>query len=136
MSTEESEDYFIGSTHEDELKSRKIIGHQIKMHRKRLGLTQHGLASLSRVSRVNISRYEIGSTPARISHIKRLAEGLGVTVNDLLEDSTYQEEIPPTSAQTVAECMRQCRRIEAALRAIQDSLEGLVQEPPEAPLEK
>ena len=62
----------------------KINPDTLRYHRKRSGLSQEALASVSGISKKSISRLESGSSERNNQHtIKRLADALGVTEQDL-----------------------------------------------------
>ena len=54
--------------------------------RKRRGLTQRGLAKLTKVSHVTIARLETAQFDPRLSTLRKLAKALEVKVRDLLDD--------------------------------------------------
>ncbi len=56
----------------------------LRYWRRRRALTQHDLAERSGVAQVTIARVETGST-ARPSTVRRLAEALDVTIDQLME---------------------------------------------------
>ena len=53
--------------------------------RRAAGLTQEQLAALSHVHRVTIARIETGVACPRIDTLERLANALGVLVDDLID---------------------------------------------------
>lgn len=67
-------------------KQRTVLGANIRRARKAAGLTQHGLASASGVSRETIASIEIGRhQTAQLSTLLALASALEVPVTDLAE---------------------------------------------------
>lgn len=54
--------------------------------RERRGLTQAELSRLARIHRVTIAKYEAGKVAPTLGSAERLAEALGVTVDELLKD--------------------------------------------------
>lgn len=62
------------------------IGANISAHRKRLGLTQAGLAEKLNYSDKAVSKWERGDSIPDVLTLLQLAELYGITVNDLLED--------------------------------------------------
>ena len=52
--------------------------------RKERKLTQAGLEALSGVNRVNISKYEIGTSSPSLMTLSRIADAFGVTMSELL----------------------------------------------------
>lgn len=59
------------------------FGRLVAAHRRRLGLTQEGLAERAGISVDMISKVEVGATGARFPMIERLAEALGVDPAEL-----------------------------------------------------
>ena len=64
----------------------KRIGQRVKALRKKYGLTQNQLATMSGVKRPNISRLEAGTHVPGILLIERLAESLQVKISELIVD--------------------------------------------------
>tara|TARA_R100000808_G_C2105193_1_gene121039 strand:- start:279 stop:674 length:396 start_codon:yes stop_codon:yes gene_type:complete len=113
----------IDSRSEEELEAREALGKKLAEARKRIGITQQQLAKRSRVSRVNISRYEIGTTPIRFMHASRIAEALGISVDELLA-STLRGK-PQTRAEKFRSAIEQLERIKLNLDAVQLQLKEL-----------
>ena len=67
-------------------KLKKQIGDNIASYRKRLGLTQAGLAEKLNYSDKAVSKWERAESVPDVLTLAALAEVLGVTVNDLLAD--------------------------------------------------
>ena len=67
-------------------KLKKQIGDNIASYRKRLGLTQAGLAEKLNYSDQAVSKWERAESVPDVLTLAALAEVLGVTVNDLLVD--------------------------------------------------
>lgn len=67
-------------------KLKKQIGANIASYRKRLGLTQAGLAEKLNYSDKAVSKWERAESVPDVLTLASLAEVLGVTVNDLLTD--------------------------------------------------
>ena len=63
-----------------------LIGRNIAMHRKRVGLTQAGLATKLNYSDKAISKWERGESIPDVITLMQLAELFEVRVNDLLSD--------------------------------------------------
>ena len=55
--------------------------------RKRKGFSQGRLSELSHVDRVSISRYETGRKKPSVDNLKRLANALEVSTDELLGES-------------------------------------------------
>lgn len=68
------------------------IGANIMLYRKRLGMTQAELAQRLNYSDKAVSKWERGESVPDVLTMMRLADCLGITVNDLLEDPN---ELPP-----------------------------------------
>jgi len=70
----------------DEEKLKKQIGKNIAAYRKRLHLTQVGLAEKLNYSDKAVSKWERGESAPDVSTLVQLAELFDITVNDLLVD--------------------------------------------------
>jgi transcriptional regulator with XRE-family HTH domain len=57
---------------------------KIKLLREKISITQKELAEKVGVSQQNISRWETGEVIPKIDKLKRIAEVLGCTINDLI----------------------------------------------------
>lgn len=57
----------------------------LAQERKSHGMTQEELAAVSGVHRVTIARIETGDTSPKAETLKRLADALGVLVDDLMD---------------------------------------------------
>lgn len=64
--------------------NENVVGQSLRARRRFLGLRQADIASQMRVSRGLVSQWEQGTTRIMAKDLVRLAETLGVTVNDLL----------------------------------------------------
>lgn len=71
----------------DDGKLRDQIGANIVSYRKRLGLTQAGLAEKLNYSDKAVSKWERGESMPDVLTLVQMAELFGVTVNDLLFDT-------------------------------------------------
>lgn len=69
----------------------KIIGEQIRQHRKVKGLTQEELAKASDLSTMSIRRYESGDRIAPQEALTKIAKALGVHLRDLANTSMWEE---------------------------------------------
>lgn len=58
---------------------------KLRKVRKAQGMTQRRLAILSGVDRVSIARYETGRVSPNIRNLSKLADALGVPVDELVE---------------------------------------------------
>ena len=65
----------------------KAIGKRIKIARIKADLTQERLSEIVGISPTHISNIETGTTKVSLTSIVSIANGLGVTVDDLLCDS-------------------------------------------------
>lgn len=63
----------------------------IRPIRKRRALTQEALAMLSGVPRVNITRYENGTTVPKVTDAIKIARALGVTVEELMRPENPEQ---------------------------------------------
>ena len=85
----------------DEQKLRTQIGVNIAAYRKRLGLTQAGLAEKLNYSDKAVSKWERGESVPDVVTMMAIAEHLGVTVNDLLVDPNALPEDPGPMEKTM-----------------------------------
>lgn len=76
----------------DDEKLKLQIGANIAAYRKRLGMTQAGLAEKLNYSDKAVSKWERGESVPDVLTLLQLAKKLGTTVNDLLVDPN---ELPP-----------------------------------------
>ena len=67
-------------------KPKNLIGANISAYRKRIGLTQKGLAKKLNYSDKAVSKWERGESIPDVLVLSQLAELFGVTVNDLVAD--------------------------------------------------
>lgn len=66
------------------------IGENIKMYRNKKGLTQPELGKLIHKSESSIRKYESGNVTPSIDILNKLADELGVSINDLVEDTKIE----------------------------------------------
>ena len=57
----------------------------LKAIRKAKGLTQADLAVMANINRVTIAKYELGRIDPTLESAKRMADVLGVTVDELMK---------------------------------------------------
>jgi len=62
-----------------------VLGHEIMLRRKELGMSQSELASKSGIQQANISRIERGQTNITINQLKRIANALDANIKIRLE---------------------------------------------------
>ena len=70
----------------DEQRLKSQIGANLSAYRKRAGMTQAGLAEKLNYSDKAVSKWERGESVPDVVTLMAIAEQLGVTVNDLLQD--------------------------------------------------
>lgn len=68
------------------------FGQNLKRIRKRMNMTQEELATKMEISRSYLSDIENGRKNLSIKTVKKLADSLGLSVNDLFNDETIFEE--------------------------------------------
>ncbi len=67
-------------------KQMSLIAKNIKKHRERLDISQDKLSKLSDITLYTITKIESGATPdPRIETLRKIADAMGVTVDDLLK---------------------------------------------------
>ena len=65
---------------------RVILGKEIRVQRKRAGLTQEKLAEKAELHPNYLGRVERGEEQVSIASLRRIAKALGVRVRDLVRD--------------------------------------------------
>lgn len=73
-----------------------VLRHQLKELLKQRGLTSAALAKLAAVPKTTVSDYLAGREPRKMEHIKKLAEALDVTVDNLLFGTPIAAKEPTT----------------------------------------
>lgn len=68
------------------------FGQNLKHIRKRMNMTQEELATKMKISQSYLSDIENGRKNLSIKTVKKLADSLGLSVNDLFNDETTFEE--------------------------------------------
>jgi len=67
-------------------KKKTAIAENIKKYRNKLGISQDVLSKRADLAFHTIAKIEAGSTPdPRIETVKKIADALGITLNDLIE---------------------------------------------------
>jgi transcriptional regulator with XRE-family HTH domain len=67
-------------------KQKSTIGDNIKKYRNKLGISQDVLSKRANLAFHTIAKIEAGSTPdPRIETVKKIADALGVTLDDLMK---------------------------------------------------
>ena len=67
-------------------KQKSKIGKNMKKYRKKLGISQDVLSKRANLAYHTIAKIEAGSTPdPRIETVKKIADALGVTLDDLMK---------------------------------------------------
>lgn len=64
----------------------KIFGLQVRRYRKKKGISQEELASLSELHRTYIGAIERGERNVSLNNVEKIASSLDVDVIDLLQD--------------------------------------------------
>jgi len=66
-------------------KQKSTIGDNIKKYRNKLGISQDALSKRANLAFHTIAKIEAGSTPdPRIETVKKIADALSVTLDDLM----------------------------------------------------
>ena len=67
-------------------KQKSTIGNNIKKYRNKLGISQDVLSKRANLAFHTIAKIEAGSTPdPRIETVKKIANALGITLDDLMK---------------------------------------------------
>jgi predicted transcriptional regulator len=63
---------------------KAVVGRNIRIHRRALGITQEALAHRSDMHPVEIGRAERGTRDLRVSTVAKIARGLEIEAHELL----------------------------------------------------
>ena len=99
-------------------KLKKQIGANIAAYRKRMGLTQAGLAEKLNYSDKAISKWERGESVPDVLILCQLAELYGITVNDLVEDPNALPENPGAVERVMGKAVEKTLKRKADKRII------------------
>ena len=67
-------------------KEKTTIAENMRKYRNKLGISQDVLSKRANLAFHTIAKIEAGSTPnPRIETVKKIADALGITLNDLIE---------------------------------------------------
>ncbi len=67
-------------------KQKSTLGNNIKKYRNKLGISQDVLSKRANLAFHTIAKIEAGSTPdPRIKTVKKIADALGVSLDDLMK---------------------------------------------------
>lgn len=103
----------------------KAIGKRVKIARIKADLNQEMLAEIIKVSPTHVSNIETGTTRVSLQAIVRLANALGVSVDDLLCDSVIKAKAQ--FEQDIGDLLNDCddyeiRVIADIVKAVKDTL--------------
>ena len=76
--------------HESRKKILRALGHLVKQHRTKLGISQEELGLRAKLDRTYISGLERGVRNPSLTALVSLASGLGITVSNLLDNLEAQ----------------------------------------------
>lgn len=68
------------------LRRRRMVGMRIRDAREELRLSQERLAERAELSRVTVVRIELGTQSARLDHLFRIADALGIALSHLVRE--------------------------------------------------
>lgn len=102
----------------DEEKLKKQIGMNIAAYRKRLHLTQVGLAEKLNYSDKAVSKWERGESAPDVSTLVQLAELFDITVNALLEDPNALPDNPGAVERAMGKAVEKTLKRKADKRII------------------
>jgi transcriptional regulator with XRE-family HTH domain len=71
----------------NEQELRAVLGALIRSHREALPMTQEAFADSIRMHRAYYSSIERGKKTPTVTTLKRVADGLGIRVSELLKDA-------------------------------------------------
>ncbi|MEI8173624.1 MAG: helix-turn-helix transcriptional regulator [Deltaproteobacteria bacterium] len=87
---------------------KRLIGDQIRRLRKEMGLSQEGLAWKAGMHYTYIGAIERGEKNWSIGTLSRIAEGLGVGINELF-DLAPSQQTPDKSSVMIMKELQKCR---------------------------
>ena len=97
-----------------------VIGQRIKFFREQAGLKQSELAEKAEISRVAVGNYERGDRVPPVNIAQRIADALGMSVNDLLYPEDLKANAPDILNLDIGELQRKLdarsERISAIVR--------------------
>ena len=102
----------------DDEKLKKQIGKNIVSYRKRLRMTQAGLAEKLNYSDKAVSKWERGESVPDVQTLMQLAELFDITVNDLLADPNELPENPSTVERVMGKAVEKTLKRKADKRII------------------
>lgn len=71
---------------------------KLRMIRKAKGMTQADLAKATKINRVTIAKYETGKIGPTLVNAEKMAQALGVTVDDLIKsDKNMSAHVSPAA---------------------------------------
>lgn len=105
----------------------RAIGRRVRKYREVIGYTQMYLAECSEVAPTSISHIERGATKVSLPTVIRIANALGVSVDDLLCDSLVKAK--PALTKEISQALSDCsdeelRLMTRALLAWKNSMNG------------
>lgn len=65
--------------------AQKIVGERVRVHRLRVGMTQQSLAAVVGTSKSRLCEIEGGKHNLSLRQLGKLADGLGVSLEELFE---------------------------------------------------
>jgi transcriptional regulator with XRE-family HTH domain len=99
----------------------KAIGERIKAQRLKMEISQEFLAELDGLSVTHSSHIETGNTKVSLPALVKIANALGVTLDDLVCDSL--KETKPVFADEIVEMVTDCTSVE--IKIITDTIKAL-----------
>ena len=113
----------------DDIIDYKAVGKRIKTVRRNKGLSQKALATVMDISATNLSHIERGATKASLPTLVKIANSLGVSMDELMCDSlTSSKHI---SQGEIADIVDKCspkepRIVAATVKAMFEEMHGKV----------
>jgi len=104
-----------------------ILGQRIKFFREQIGLTQLQLAEKARISSKAVGRYENGNRVPSVEIAQRIAEALGISVNELLYPDAIKENPDAIKVKVPVDVFNlDLEALQAKLDARSDKLEIII----------
>ena len=113
----------------DDIIDYKAVGKRIKTVRRNKGLSQKALATVMDISATNLSHIERGATKASLPTLVKIANSLGVSMDELMCDSlTSSKHISQGEiADIVDKCSpKEARIVATTVKAMFEEMHGKV----------
>ena len=111
----------------DDIIDYKAVGKRIKTVRRNKGLSQKALATVMDISATNLSHIERGATKASLPTLVKIANSLGVSMDELMCDSLTSSISQGEIADIVDKCSpKEARIVAATVKAMFEEMHGKI----------